>query len=90
MVASRTSREMIWTASRSPGVEQGKPASMMSTPSFSSCFAISSFSSGVKAIPADCSPSRRVVSKMWIFSGIAGGSSEGMLRSRSRLVGREA
>jgi hypothetical protein len=36
----------------------------MSTPSFSSCFAISSFSFGVKATPADCSPSRRVVSKM--------------------------
>ncbi len=44
MVAPRTSAEIRCTASRSPGVEQGNPASMMSTPSRSSCFAISSFS----------------------------------------------
>ena len=62
ILTSRTSAEIRLTASRSPGVEQGKPASMMSTPSRCSCLAISTFSSGVNATPADCSPSRSVVS----------------------------
>lgn len=42
----------------------GKPASMMSTPSLARLRAISSFSEDVKVAPGDCSPSRRVVSKM--------------------------
>ena len=52
------------TASKSPGEVIGKPASMMSTPSRSSWCAISILSRGVQATPGDCSPSRRVVSKM--------------------------
>ena len=52
------------TASKSPGDAAGKPASMMSTPSSTSASAISSFSSTVIVAPGDCSPSRRVVSKI--------------------------
>ena len=48
----------------SPGEVAGKPASMMSTFNFASCRAISTFSSIVNEMPADCSPSRNVVSKM--------------------------
>ena len=43
-----------------------KPASMMSTPSFSSCLAISIFSARFMLHPGDCSPSRKVVSKILI------------------------
>jgi hypothetical protein len=42
----------------------GKPASMMSTPILTNCFAISCFSFDVSVAPGDCSPSRRVVSKI--------------------------
>ena len=42
----------------------GKPASMMSTFSRSSCLANSSFCSDVSEKPGDCSPSRNVVSKI--------------------------
>ena len=42
----------------------GKPASMMSTPIWSSNSATSSFSSWVMVAPGHCSPSRKVVSKM--------------------------
>ncbi len=52
------------TASKSPCEAIGKPASMMSTPISSSSSATSSFSSWVMVAPGDCSPSRRVVSKM--------------------------
>ena len=62
--APRTSRAMVRTASKSPLELMGKPASMTSTPSRSSCLAISSFSSTVMAVPAACSPSRSVVSKI--------------------------
>ena len=57
-----TSRAIWEIASRSPGEVAGKPASMMSTFSLASWRAISTFSSMVKAMPADCSPSRSVVS----------------------------
>ena len=60
----RTSRAISETASKSPGDENGNPASMMSTLSRSSCRATSNLSSIVKPMPADCSPSRSVVSKM--------------------------
>src|SRR6185437_3939376 len=53
------------TAAASPGDEIGKPASMMSTPSRASWCAISSFSCLLSEIPGDCSPSRRVVSKIF-------------------------
>jgi hypothetical protein len=52
------------TASKSPGEAMGKPASHTSTPMFESCKAIFNFSSVVRVAPGDCSPSRRVVSKM--------------------------
>ena len=55
------------TALKSPGDEIGKPASMISTPISSNSSAMRSFSSCVIAAPGDCSPSRRVVSKILIF-----------------------
>ena len=59
-----TVREIASTASKSPGEVIGKPASITSTPSRPSCWAISTFSWVLSEIPGDCSPSRRVVSKM--------------------------
>ena len=53
-----------WTASKSPLELAAKPASITSTLSRSSCLAIRSFSSRVMEAPGDCSPSRKVVSKM--------------------------
>mmetsp|Transcript_13773 Transcript_13773/g.51560 ORF Transcript_13773/g.51560 Transcript_13773/m.51560 type:complete len:236 (-) Transcript_13773:332-1039(-) len=50
------------TASRSSGLAIGKPASMISTPSFARFRAMSSFSLEVRVAPGDCSPSRNVVS----------------------------
>src|SRR5215212_1931462 len=64
MTGPCTSRAMVCTASKSPGEVIGKPASMMSTPSRASCCAISSFSWRLSEMPGDCSPSRRVVSKI--------------------------
>ena len=52
------------TAAKSPSEAIGKPASMMSTPIWSSSSATSSFSSWVMVAPGHCSPSRKVVSKM--------------------------
>src|SRR3990172_4492679 len=59
-----TSRAMRDTASKSPGEEAAKPASSTSTASLASWWAMATFSSGVRAMPGACSPSRRVVSKM--------------------------
>ena len=59
-----TVREIVCTASKSPGEVIGKPASITSTPSRASCWAISSFSCVFSEIPGDCSPSRSVVSKI--------------------------
>ena len=64
MIGPFTSRAISETASKSPGEETGKPASMMSTLSRASWRATSSLSSMVKPTPADCSPSRSVVSNM--------------------------
>ena len=52
------------TAAKSPSDAIGKPASMTSTPIWSSTSATSSFSSWVMVAPGLCSPSRKVVSKM--------------------------
>src|SRR3954451_16957651 len=68
MTGPSTSRAMASTASKSPGDVIGKPASMMSTPSRASCCAISTFSWVFSEIPGDCSPSRRVVSKILTLS----------------------
>ena len=59
-----TAPAMAWTLLWSMGEAMAKPASMMSTPSFSSCFAISIFSGRFMLQPGDCSPSLRVVSKI--------------------------
>ncbi len=55
---------MACTDSKSPWLAMGKPASMTSTPRRASCSAISTFSPWSSEMPGDCSPSRRVVSKM--------------------------
>src|SRR4051794_33440104 len=67
-----TSRAIVWTASKSPGEAIGKPASMMSTPSRASCWAISSFSAVLSEMPGDCSPSRKVVSNSRTRFGSSG------------------
>ena len=55
------------TLAKSPGEAIGKPASMTSTPNCWSAWAISIFSVRFMLAPGDCSPSRRVVSKMRII-----------------------
>ena len=57
-------RATACTASKSPGLAIGKPASMTSTRMRSSALAMRTFSSRVIDAPGLCSPSRRVVSKM--------------------------
>ncbi len=52
------------TASRSSGEAAGKPASITSMPRRARDRATSNFSALVIVAPGDCSPSRRVVSKM--------------------------
>ena len=59
-----TWRAIASTASKSPGEVIGKPASITSTPSRPSWVAISTFSWVLSEMPGDCSPSRRVVSKI--------------------------
>ena len=50
--------------------EQSPGASMTSTFSLSSCLAMRIFSSRVMEAPGDCSPSRKVVSKIMSWSAI--------------------
>src|SRR5579864_6156450 len=64
MTGRRTSRATACTAQKSPSEDTGNPASMTSTPSRSSWCAIRSFSAGIMLQPGDCSPSRKVVSKI--------------------------
>jgi hypothetical protein len=54
-------------ASNCTGEEIGKPASITSTPRIASWRAISSFSETERDAPGDCSPSRKVVSKIITF-----------------------
>ncbi len=68
---------IVRIASTSPGLAAAKPASMTSTPSFSSWRAMRSFSSLVIDAPGLCSPSRKVVSKMNKRSFMAGSMVEG-------------
>ena len=49
---------------KSPGLAAANPASITSTPNFSSCLAMRNFSSWVIEAPGLCSPSLNVVSKM--------------------------
>ena len=63
--SARFRRPAIWlTASRSPSEAAGNPASITSTPSFSSCTASRSFYAEFMLAPGLCSPSLKVVSKM--------------------------
>ena len=61
------------TAAKSPSEAMGKPASITSTPMASRTSATRSFSGTVIEQPGDCSPSRKVVSKMITRSGGAAG-----------------
>ena len=63
-VLSVTASATALTASKSPGLAMGKPASMTSTRIFSRALATRIFSSRVMDAPGLCSPSRKVVSKM--------------------------
>ena len=68
IVDSRIASAMAFTHSKSPLELAAKPASITSTLSRSSCRAMRSFSSRVMEAPGDCSPSRKVVSKMMSLS----------------------
>jgi len=59
----RTASATALTDSKSPSLAIGKPASITSTPSRSSCRASASFSPRFMLQPGDCSPSRSVVSR---------------------------
>ena len=80
----RPTRATARIPSKSPGEEIAKPASITSTPSRSSCSAISAFSCGCSAMPGDCSPSRSVVSKIVILRVQLDSSSSG-LQSEAHL-----
>ena len=64
----RTAFAMVLTDSKSPGDEMAKPASITSTFIFSRQRATSIFSFRFMEHPGDCSPSRRVVSNITIWS----------------------
>lgn len=66
--ALKFSFAISFIASNSPFVAAAKPASIASTPSSSSFFAILNLSSGFRETPGVCSPSLSVVSKILIFS----------------------
>ena len=86
-------RAIAWTASKSPGEEIGKPASMTSTPRRASWWAISSFSLVLSEMPGDCSPSRSVVSKISTRLGSCSAeviSSSPQVARASLLLGRFA
>src|SRR5690606_16239514 len=67
IVGLETALEISTTELKSPGLETGKPASMTSTPSFSSCLATSIFSIVFNWQPGTCSPALSVVSKIYIL-----------------------
>src|SRR3990167_951339 len=71
MIDARTWLAIALTASKSPLLDAAKPASITSTFSRSSWRAMRSFSSRVIEAPGDCSPSRKVVSKMISWSAMA-------------------
>ena len=68
IVGSDTAFDISSTELKSPGLEIGKPASMISTPKASSNLATSIFSVVFNWQPGTCSPSRKVVSKMYSLS----------------------
>src|SRR5512146_338020 len=88
-VLSVIARAMSCTASKSPFDEAGKPASITSTRSRSSCRAMRSFSSFVIDAPGLCSPSRNVVSKMIKCSAMASSVAFESGRDADRRLDRE-
>src|SRR5690606_25221287 len=64
-----TNLDISTTLLKSPGLEIGNPASIISTPSVSNSSAMMSFSGVVNCEPGTCSPSRRVVSKTYMRLG---------------------
>src|SRR5665647_1915023 len=70
MVGQVTALEISTTDLKSPGLEIGKPASITSTPSCSNTLATSIFSIVFSWHPGTCSPSRRVVSKIYTLLSI--------------------
>ena len=58
--------EISSTDLKSPGLDTGNPASITSTPKTSRRYAIIIFWFVSSLQPGTCSPSRRVVSKIWI------------------------
>src|SRR6476646_7090876 len=64
MIGRRTCSAISRTLRYSSSEAAGNPASMMSTPSSSSCRAKRTFSSGNRLLPGACSPSRNVVSRI--------------------------
>ena len=81
MTGPLTPRAMACTDSKSPWLATGKPASITSTPRRASCSAISSFSPWSSEMPGDCSPSRRVVSKMITWPGSVWSDMAGAFRN---------
>src|SRR5256714_2487434 len=79
-VTPEYSRATLPTASKSPSEAMGKPASSTSTPRSTSCRAICIFSATLMLQPQDCSPSRRVVSKMDTRSLMAGDASSSRVK----------
>jgi hypothetical protein len=67
-VESLIASAIAFTHSKSPLDDAAKPASITSTFRRSSWRAMRSFSSRVMLAPGDCSPSRKVVSKMMSLS----------------------
>ena len=70
MTGRRTLSAILCTASESAGDAMGNPASMMSTPSVSSAWAMASFAWTSIEKPGACSPSRNVVSKTVTRAGV--------------------
>src|SRR2546423_12106178 len=68
----RHSAATALTAAKSPSDAIGKPASMISTPRSWSFWAIRTFSLRFIEQPGDCSPSRKVVSKMLTLACVMG------------------
>jgi hypothetical protein len=77
---SFTSPAIARIASKSPSELAANPASITSTRMRSSCRAMRSFSSLVIEAPGDCSPSRKVVSKMMSRSDMPVSCGERQLR----------
>ena len=68
MIGPFTDFGIASTASKSPSLAFGNPASMTSTPRRASWSAIFKVSPTSSEMPGDCSPSRRVVSKISTWS----------------------